>query len=163
VIDDSGPTEVDIRPSSLDVKQYKSKIITIEIDSYVPQEFQILVEGLPDDWTDYKPSVWIDEQKNAYVFVSPRQGGHYQFMVSVRSVTEGITYNKQVDMFVAAPGQEGALDGLTGMVTGTLSNIWTVLIIVIVLSGVVVYFASRRLKHQHEVRMISFPRKEREF
>jgi len=79
--------------------------------------------------------------------------------VSVRSVKEGITYNKQVDMFVAAPGESGTMDGFTGMITGTLSNAWTVLIIVIVLSGVVVYFASRRLKHQHEVRMISFPRK----
>ncbi len=163
VIDDSGPTEVDIRPSSLDVKQYKSKIITIDINSYVPQEFQVSVSGLPNDWTDYKPSAWVDDQKNAYVFVSPRQAGHYQFTVSVRSVTEGITYNKQVDMFVAAPGQEGGFDGLTGMFTGTLSSAWTVLIIVILLSGVVVYFASRRLKHQHEVRMISFPRKEREF
>jgi len=159
VIDDQGPTWVDIRPSSLDVNQYKSKIITIDIDSFVSQEFQITVSGLPEDWTDYKPAVWVDGQKNAYVFVSPRQGGHYQFMVSVRSVTEGITYNKQVDMFVAAPGESGTMDGFTGMITGTLSNAWTVLIIVIVLSGVVVYFASRRLKHQHEVRMISFPRK----
>jgi len=163
VIDDKGPTEVDIRPDSLDVKLYKSKIITIDIDSFVAQEFQISVDGVPSEWVDYRPAVWVDGQKNAYIFISPKQGGYHQFKVNVRSMTEGITYSKQIDVFVAVPDKDGSWDGFTGMITGTMSSIWTILIVVIVLSAVVVYFANTRLKHQHDVRMISFPRKNKEY
>lgn len=160
---DSGPTSVEIRPSALDVSLYKSKIITIDIDSYLPQEFQVTVEGVPEDWLDYKASVWVDDEKNTYIFISPKQGGHHQFMVNVRSVTEGITYRKQIDMFVATPDQDSGMDGFTGMLIGGASNVWTLLILIIALAAVLVYFASRKMKHHHDVKMISFPRREREF
>ncbi|MCK4714983.1 MAG: hypothetical protein KAT35_05370, partial [Candidatus Aenigmarchaeota archaeon] len=73
--DSPEPTSVDVTPRSMDVNLYKSKVISVRINSFVKQDFRISVDGVPQDWLSYKSVINAEGEKTAYVFVNPKEKG----------------------------------------------------------------------------------------
>ncbi len=146
------PTEVEIRPASMDVNLYKSKVISINIHSYVKQDFTISVEGVPQGWLNYKQTVNVEGDRTSYVFISPKETGSYTLVVRVVAVTEGLTFTKGVDVFVAQADSHGAQpgDGITGALVAIASNIYTIILIIVIAAALLAWFGIRRLKSEDE-------------
>jgi hypothetical protein len=147
------PTEVEIRPASIDVNLYKSKVVSINIHSYVKQDFTISVEGVPQSWLNYKDTVNVEGDRTSYVFINPKETGSYTLAVKVVAVTEGLTFTKGVDLFVAQAESPdtGAGDGITGTLVAIASNIYTIILVIIIAAAVVAWLGIRRLKSEDEV------------
>lgn len=146
-------TYVEITPASVDVPLYKSKVVTIDIDSSESQEFRIAVTGVPDSWLSYKGSVSVEGSAFAYVFVNPKERGTHEMVVSVFAVNEGMTFDEDVTVFVTESDVSGAPQGdpLTGLMSGIASNAWAIMTIIIILAAALVLISYRYLRDEDEV------------
>ncbi len=146
------PTSVKITPTDIDVNRYKSKVVTIEIESRISQDFSIAVLGVPQEWLDYDREVHADGKSFAYVFVNPRELGEHQFVVRVAAQEEGLEFAEGINLFVArqddAPAQG---DGITGAIWGVFSNIYAIIILIIIASIVLLYVAVNYLGPEEEI------------
>lgn len=146
------PTDVDISPGSIDVNLYKSKVISVAIHSFTPQDFKLSVEGVPQEWLSYEPVVNIDDDKNAFVFVNPKEKGSYVMVVRAEAVKEKLTFVDHVELYVGVadePEMEG--DGISGVVVGFFTNIYTIIVIIIIAAAVLFWLAVSYLKPEEQV------------
>ncbi len=148
-----GPTDVEIQPSSMDVNLYKSKVVSINIHSHVKQDFTISIDGVPQDWLDYKQTMNVEGDRTSYIFINPKETGSYTLAVKVVAAAEELTFTKDVDVFIAQADSPGAqpLDGLTGSLITIATSIYTVIVIIIIAAALVAWFGIRHLKTDDEV------------
>jgi hypothetical protein len=147
------PTSVDIKPGSLDIVQFKSKVISIDITAGREQDFGISVAGVPPDWLKFGKIVHVEDRKTVHVFVNPKQLGKQELAVTVQALSEGSRFTEVVDLYVAPPGDESeqADDGITGTLIGFATNIYTIIFMIILVAIVLAYFGYRQLKTEDEV------------
>lgn len=142
------PTSVDITPGSMDVVLYKSKVITIDIESFTNQDFSMTVEGVPQEWLTYENIIPVDGKELAYVFVNPKEMGMHNMRVRMVAEKEGLTFTENVRMFVAS-GDEGeypSADMLTGFVTSLAGNVWAIILIIVITACTLVLVSYRYLR-----------------
>ncbi len=94
-------TSVSFYPSSIDAMPFRSRIIGIGITTSRPQTFTISVSGLPSGWADYASSVNVDDEKTAYVYITPQGTGNYNISISANAMLENLTFSASIQMFVA--------------------------------------------------------------
>lgn len=99
-------TSVQIIPTSLDTKQFKAKIIVVDIKSAIDQNFIISVDGVPDEWLTFEDVVDVEiidgsYQDTSYIYVYPLEIGRYNIDVRVHSMDENKDFIKTIDLFVA--------------------------------------------------------------
>jgi hypothetical protein len=148
-----GPTDVTIKPRSLDVNLYKSKVISIDITSPQKQDFKISVDGVPQEWLNYKQKVTVDGDRTTYVFINPKDVGRHTLIVEVEALSEGLTFTKDVSVFVTQADRREAspFDGITGLLTAAITSIFTYIILIIVIGTIVLYFGVIRLRSRDGV------------
>ncbi len=94
-------TRVTIVPETLDIEQYKGKVITIDIQTSKSQLFELTVSGVPSDWLGYERYHQVDDFKKAHIYVSPKTIGNYEIRVEIEAQDEDYSERKDIDLFVA--------------------------------------------------------------
>jgi len=148
------PTSVVVSPRSMDVSLYKSKVISVKIGSFIKQDFTMSVEGVPQDWLSYNPVINVEGEKTAYVFVNPKEKGSYTLVVRTKAVGEGLNFAEDVRIFVAQEDVSHVPDGdgITGMVVGFFTNIYTIIILIIIAAAVLAWYSVNYLREEDKVR-----------
>ena len=97
-------TTASFYPSSIDTTVYSSKIVGIGMVTSKPQSFAISASGLPDGWVQYSNAVSVDDEKTAYIYITPRSLGNYTLHVSARPALENLTFTADIPVFVVELG-----------------------------------------------------------
>ncbi|MFH1337416.1 MAG: hypothetical protein ABIH55_00930 [Nanoarchaeota archaeon] len=130
-------TTVTFYPSTLDLRLYEGKVITITVDSKINQRFSVNVKGVPSDWLSYKEYVTINNEDKIYVYVTPREPGLYDLELTVNAQSEDRTFRDTVSMYVSEKVVEDTGLPVTGMITLTDAQVFIgvgVLVIIIVIA-----------------------------
>jgi hypothetical protein len=143
------PTSATITPSSLDIVQHRSKTITVEMQSEESQRFSIFVSGVPSDWVSYNPTEDVEGKKSSHILIFPKSTGSYTVSVTVRALSEGNEFRKNINMFVTSPVVSVTPDqpGITGDVVDEPETeplpfsltIYIVTVLVIIIAAFVIY------------------------
>ncbi len=107
-------TAVSFYPSSIDAVPFRVRIIGVSMVSSKPQTFMISASG-PAEWLDYAGSVEVEDEKTAYVYITPQETGSYNISISVKAAAENLTFSTSIPLFVAAASEatpESLLGGL---------------------------------------------------
>ncbi len=99
-------TRVTIVPDSLDIEQYKAKIIEVGIQTSKPQLFELTVSGVPSDWLGYERYHEVEGFEKAHIYVSPKALGSYEISVRVEAQGEDYSESSTIDLFVAGGSAE---------------------------------------------------------
>jgi len=92
-------TDVDIYPEEIDSYVFDGSVITIDIESAKPQRFSISVVGVPYDWVSHNHEVFVDENKTAYIYLTPKRSGKHEMLVMVSALKEGKIFIKKINIF----------------------------------------------------------------
>ena len=145
-----GETNVVITPASLDVKMDSGDVVSIQITSPSSAKFNISVENLPENWTNYQKSVEVKGSDTVYVYVVPKALGNYNFKVRVTTGTK--TFEQNVALYVAPGGNEARTNGISGLISIMESNwfIGLAIVIILIVLTALYLFAGRMKKKGYE-------------
>lgn len=150
-------TIVSIYPDNLDIELEKSKTIIVDIRSAKVQDFTIDVAGVPDSWLSYDRRVGVDSGREMfYIYVTPRELGDNDIVVTVKAVTEGDTYKENIDIFVAKNVEVVKVNWMTTlweMFYLTVTSIWFLLAIVVIILIIVVLVGTDSLQYNKQSEM----------
>ncbi len=123
----SDPVSVTIRPTFLNTFQCRTVTGKIYIKTDVPATYTISIAGVPAEWVEYPPSVYVDSAKTVNYMINPKKRGDYRLAIKVAG--SGETFNFTERLWVgrnqvhgaefdsgAGPAETG--NGLTGGLTG---------------------------------------------
>lgn len=102
--EEEGETSVAVLPPSLDVPLYQGKVVSLDIQSSVPQNFLIDVSPLPEGFVSFDQTVFIEKEGKAFVYITPTTLGSYRFTVSATAEKEGKTFSRDIELFVVPFG-----------------------------------------------------------
>lgn len=151
-------TGIDVYPAVIDFASCQSKVITLDIESSTRQTFVIRVQGAPEEWLDYPQQVEVDGHKTVYIYATPDRAGKYELVISADPKTEGGSFSRRVDMYVA-PGtcdkKDGtaigyAMDQAAKLFEAISKNVWAVVALVIIALIVVFAIGRKQLKSEYE-------------
>ena len=138
-------TTVTIYPTTLDMRLYEGKVITIGVDSKYQQRFTIDVDGVPADWLSYTKYTTVEDEDSIYVYVTPRESGLYDLNIKVHAQSEDKDFSKTVSMYVSEKTvKEETAQGMpvTGMVPlsdqQVLVGVGVLIIIIVIVLGVII-------------------------
>ena len=105
-------TGADITPNTIDTKLYKAKIVSIDIESAIDQDFAISVEGVPEDWLTFENKVDVEVvngiyHDTTYVYIYPQDLGNYNIEINVHAIEENKDFSKIIPLFVARDTSTG--------------------------------------------------------
>ena len=144
------PLRVLVYPKTLDLVAGEGRSFTIEMHSPEKREFEITVEGIRDEWVEYKKRVIVDGSKKEYVFINPLETG--KFNVVVKAATGDKTFTHNIYVYVAPvrdkEKKETSLTGPAGLISGGMGS-WIVgIIVVIALLAVIIYIKRSEKKEK---------------
>jgi hypothetical protein len=96
-------TSVQIFPNNLDISLQGSKVVAIDIETKIPQEFSIEISGISPEWVSYVKEKYIENEDFMYVYITPKDYGSYNFDIKVTAEEEDLTFTSNIKFFVASP------------------------------------------------------------
>jgi hypothetical protein len=118
-------TGINIYPASLDIEVYKSRTVTVNVESNRYQTVNISVSGINPSWVVYEPHITLERghdgiyRKDGYVYITPQETGSYSMLVKALGQFANATENISI---YAAPEQnlteteEGPHEGVLPLV-----------------------------------------------
>ncbi|MFB6088342.1 MAG: carboxypeptidase-like regulatory domain-containing protein [Candidatus Aenigmatarchaeota archaeon] len=132
-------TEVEFGPDELTTGLCRGTVTTIDIKSTRLQEFDISVEGINAKWIDFPEGVKVEGKKKVYIYISPKALGDYEFTLKVRG--EERRYEQEIILHSAPVNEvkEGDREwpSVSGALTSLDSNVWGVLLLIVILLFVI--------------------------
>ncbi len=137
-----GPTLIVVDPPSLDIQRYDARPIVVNIKTDVPQYFRVDVRdyNFERSWIDYTYEFWVEDEMNAYIYVTPREYGEYCMDVYVTARTDWTSIRQHVEFFVSAPREQelGWLADVVNFFTHPVTVMVTILssLFVVIYAGI---------------------------
>lgn len=137
-------TAVYMYPDSLDIELGSGKALAIDIRSSRTQDFAIDVAGVPAAWVSYKSRIGVTDKETAYVYVTPKDLGSHDMIVTVKALGENRVFKENIGVFVAdrinvirADSQGDFVTGLVSVATSAwfLLVVATIVLIIVILLG----------------------------
>ncbi|UCC91962.1 MAG: hypothetical protein JSV39_01715, partial [Candidatus Aenigmatarchaeota archaeon] len=146
--EEAAETSVTFSPKSLDVEINSGKTLEIVIQTSEVLKFNISVEGIPGNWTNYPDEVEVEGTEKVHVYIVPKEVGSYEFTVKVE--TDGETFEEDINLYVSPESEEEEeINGITGLITFAEGNWLIGLAIVSVLILIVaVYMITGRFRRK---------------
>ncbi len=110
------PTAISVNPAELDIKFGQGEVIEISIETDEEEEFDINIEGVPQDWVVYEKGIAITGERKSLIFITPKELGIYTLTISVSS-NKGTEFTQDVKLFVAVPLEVKSMEQLSPLET----------------------------------------------
>jgi hypothetical protein len=152
-------TNVDFFPTIIDIKEHGSKVIVVDIDSSMEQEFTLNVEGAPYHWFEYPSSVTVDVEESVYIYMTPEEVGTYELTVTAVAQDEILSFERKIDVFVApadaaAVDEDTVLGYLVSQIAGFFifvsQNLVLLMALIIVALLIIIAIGRKHLKTEYE-------------
>jgi len=143
-------TSVYVYPDTLDIEMGSSKVIAIDIKSKRVQDFTIDVSGVPESWVSYDKRVGVNEKKTAYIYVTGRDLGMKNLVVTVKATSENLAFKQNVNVFVARNINVVRVDWTGDFIAGVASVVtsaWFLLAIVVIILILVIAYGAYNLNY----------------
>jgi len=145
-------TIVSIYPDNLDIELESSKTLVIDIRSSKTQDFIIDVSGVPDGWLSFDRRIGVNAgRKLAYVYVTPRELGDNDIIVTVKAVSENKLFKENVNIFVAKNVKVVKVEWFTGAwvwFVGVVTSAWFLLALVVAILIIVILLGTDSLRYE---------------
>ena len=89
-----------INLNALDMEAGTSRTIPVHFQTDVPQDFEIDVTGIPEDWVSFSTPVSVERKDTAYIYLTGKRQGSWKVNIRITAEKEGLEFAYPVDVYV---------------------------------------------------------------